>query len=453
MSNPLRMAAELIDRRFLLISAALAGTWLVPDDHTAFVYALSYVFHLLNLEAFVLRSTTLRRFQYQSSLFRLAALATLAVLFAPFIHTPLNPWAGIPIALGLALHALSVRALGLARTYYGAELGAVEHERITAPPYGLFPHPMHAGITLQFVGLYLLCPAFNEAYPYLLPGHILLTLATALVEHFDLHIEPRFFRVKVDTLRGKRERTAVDQLRDWTLRHFNDFLGGECSMHRYVKTLPSEVVGLIDDVRYSREILSSIQSTYPHSRVVPLPMTDEFYISRYNYDRGGDQGLFDVHYDGNLRFMPGMSVVRSLIYVSSDDHLEVVFDTSGRRANMKTYDYGLLDFHKERHWVEGSYLPSNPPRILLKCNYYIDHGEAAAVRALRIWLNVAVFYVVKAAMEYSKSPKTLPQKVIGFFCNLFRRLNNLSPALPVLLVLIVALVSGGLLSLPLAAVF
>ena len=28
-------------------------------------------------------------------------------------------------------------------------------------------------------------------------------------------------------------------------------------------------------------------------------------------DRGGDQGLFDRRYDGNLRFFPGGSVVRS----------------------------------------------------------------------------------------------------------------------------------------------
>ncbi len=31
--------------------------------------------------------------------------------------------------------------------------------------------------------------------------------------------------------------------------------------------------------------------------------TDELYISHYNKDRGGDQGLFDEHYDGNLRFL------------------------------------------------------------------------------------------------------------------------------------------------------
>ena len=76
----------------------------------------------------------------------------------------------------------------------------------------------------------------------------------------------------------------------------------------------------------------------------------EFYVSRYNCDRSGDQGLFDRHYDGNLRFFPGGSVVRSLIHLSADDRLEVVFDTSGTQANMRTYTFGLLDFHNELHW-------------------------------------------------------------------------------------------------------
>ena len=44
--------------------------------------------------------------------------------------------------------------------------------------------------------------------------------------------------------------------------------------------------------------------------------------------------------------------------------------------------------------------------------------------------NTAVFYVVKSAMEYSKSPRTPPQVAVGFLCNLFRRLNNIHPLIP-----------------------
>jgi len=50
--------------------------------------------------------------------------------------------------------------------------------------------------------------------------------------------------------------------------------------------------------------------------------------------------------------------------------------------------------------------------------------------------NTVVFYVVKAAMEYSKSPRTPAQTAIGYVCNLFRRLNIVHPALPLALVAI-----------------
>jgi hypothetical protein len=50
--------------------------------------------------------------------------------------------------------------------------------------------------------------------------------------------------------------------------------------------------------------------------------------------------------------------------------------------------------------------------------------------------NTAVFYVVKAAMEYSKSPRSPAQKAVGYVCNLFRRLNIVHPALPLALVAI-----------------
>jgi hypothetical protein len=55
---------------------------------------------------------------------------------------------------------------------------------------------------------------------------------------------------------------------------------------------------------------------------------------------------------------------------------------------------------------------------------------------LVIAANTGVFYVVKAAMEYSKSPRTLPQIAVGFVCNAARSLNNLHPLLPLLLTLV-----------------
>ena len=63
--------------------------------------------------------------------------------------------------------------------------------------------------------------------------------------------------------------------------------------------------------------------------------TDELYISHYNKDRGGDQGLFDKHYDGNLRFLASSVVVRALIYLQSDTTYKVVFARQPRREGVR----------------------------------------------------------------------------------------------------------------------
>jgi hypothetical protein len=158
--------------------------------------------------------------------------------------------------------------------------------------------------------------------------------------------------------------------------------------------------------------------------------TDELYISHYNKDRGGDQGLFDRHYDGNLRFLSSSMVVRALIYLQSDASYKVVFADSRVEKAFTTYEFGLLDFHRELHWVEGSYTQGAPQRILLKCNYLVTVPGAGVRGRFALAANTAVFYVVKAAMEYSKSPRTPAQKAVGYLCNLFRRLNIVHPLVP-----------------------
>ena len=437
----------------LLALAALVLLAFLFGDAGVLIYLPSFAYHGVNLQAFVFRRTDAAAFAHRSVGFRSLAFGLLAVL-AVWSGEVRFSAVGLSLLIGgLGLHTLAVRTLGPTRTCYGMELGVVPRVPVTTFPYNVIAHPMHAGSIMQFAGAAILCPALGQHFPLLIPGHVALTVLTAFVEHFDLHVEHRMFRAVVDRFSAPGLRRTVDAVRDWSLRHFQRHLHRECSMHRYVKTLPREIVPRIDELRYAEEVLQPIRSAFPGSSLTPLPMTDEIYVSRYNYDRGGDQGLFDRHYDGNLRFFPGGSVVRSLIYVSADDRLEVVFDTSGTTANMRTHSFGLLDFHNELHWVNGSYEPDRPPRILLKCNYYVDHWGWAPWRRLGIALNVAVFYVVKAAMEYSKSPKTRAQRAVGSMCNLFRRLNVVSPAAPVVLVLAVLALAVKAVAMPLARLF
>lgn len=440
-----------VNTQVLLLTIFLL--WIVVGKQAVWIYGLSFAVHLINLHAFLWRRTTVDELIAQSVVFRTITWGIIAALLVPVLASGVATWAIALFAVGTGLHLLAFRALGLRRTYYSAELGADDPKRIRIFPYNAIPHPMALGSIMQFVGIWYVNPDFHQQQSVLMIGHIIFTIVTAMVERFDLHFHDFFFRSVKSSFDSDGTKKTIDEICDWSLDRFQSDLTANCSMHRYIKTLPDDIKSSIDTVRYADPVMSEIRNAFPQSHVVPLPMTDEIYISRYNIDRGGDQGLFDKHHDGNLRFMPGASVVRSLIYLSSEDDLSVVFETSGLRARMRTYDYGLLDFHKELHWVDGGYDPTKPPRILLKCNYYVDHYRFPPYRWIGIGANVAVFYVVKAAMEFSKSPKSLPQKFVGLLCNLFRSLNNLNPAAPLVLVAVVLALSTRLLLLQIGVGF
>ena len=231
------------------------------------------------------------------------------------------------------------------------------------------------------------------------------------------------------------DRALIDELAAWVEQHFQVELEKRPSCHVYIDTLPAGIVSRIDRLRDSPGLHELIVRRVPAGSVLlPMKHTDELYISHYNKDGGGDQGLFDKHYDGNLRFLSSSVVVRALIYLQSDASYKVVFGDSQVEKAFATYDFGLLDFHRELHWVEGSYSPGAPQRILLKCNYLVTLPGAGASSRLALAANTAVFYVVKAAMEYSKSPRTPAQKAMGYLCNLFRRLNIVHPLIPLALI-------------------
>lgn len=241
----------------------------------------------------------------------------------------------------------------------------------------------------------------------------------------------RHFPATIGRFDDRADRAVIDGLVRWVEERYREDLLKRPSKHVYVRTLPGPVIAEIDRLRDGALIGSLIGDRVPAGSVLaPMKHTDELYVSHYNKDRGGDQGLLDRHYDGNLRFLSGSVVVRALIYLQSDATYKVVFHDSGVEKAFASYEFGLLDFHRELHWVEGQYNPADRQRILLKCNYLVTPRGAQLLGRAALAANTGVFYVVKAAMEYSKSPKTPPQVAIGHLCNLFRRLNNIHPLVP-----------------------
>jgi hypothetical protein len=245
----------------------------------------------------------------------------------------------------------------------------------------------------------------------------------------------RRFPVHVGRFEHPAEREQIDALAVWIEERYREELRQRPSKHVYVSTLPSAAIEGIDRLRDSATIRSAILQHFDADAVItPMKHTDELYLSHYNKDYGGDHGLYGKHYDGNLRFLPVGSVVRALIYLRSNANYKVVFEDSRVEKAFTTYEFGLLDFHRELHWVEGEYEPDGPQRMLLKCNYLIAPRNPAWLTRALLGANTGVFYVVKAAMEYSKSPKNPPQFAVGLVCNLFRVLNNVHPLVPLALV-------------------
>jgi hypothetical protein len=254
-------------------------------------------------------------------------------------------------------------------------------------------------------------------------------------------LQPRLFTATVGRFDMAADRAVIDSLVKWVEEDYREDLLKRSSRHVYIRTLPGHAIDRIDRLRDSAVVRNLIQRQFPAGSVItPMKHTDELYISNYNKDRGGDQGLFDKHYDGNLRFLSSSVVVRALIYLQSEGTYKVVFQNSQVTKAFATYDFSLLDFHRELHWVEGEYNPADRQRILLKCNYLITPGNAALLRRIVLAANTGVFYVVKSAMEYSKSPRTPAQIFVGILCNLFRWLNNIHPFVP--LVFIVAVLAA-----------
>lgn len=246
------------------------------------------------------------------------------------------------------------------------------------------------------------------------------------------------FNCQIGKFNKEEDQNTINKIKNWSLQYFENDLKKRPSLHKYISKLPTNIIKEIDKIRYSKEITNNICKQYKKCKIIPLNSIDEIYISHVNYDNGGDQGLFDKHYDGNLRFINNATTIRALIYLSSNGDLKVVFGDCGKSKNFKSFEYGLLDFHKEYHWVEGSYNPNEKvPRIIIKCNYMICEDCSYIYQELYKYMNLFIFYVVKLSMEYSKSPKTSFQKFVGFFCNFFRIINIYSPFLSFIFVFVV----------------
>ena len=246
-----------------------------------------------------------------------------------------------------------------------------------------------------------------------------------------------FYKAEIGKFQDE-ERLIIDEIRNYILDNYKDKLTSRPSLHEYIVNTPEKLQTLVNKIRNSPQIKNKICAQYKNCNITTLDNIDELYISHYNIDGGGDQGLYEKHYDGVLRFIEDATVVRALIYINSQDDFVVHFLDSNISHHFSNYEYGILDFNREYHWVEGKYnekMDYKDSRILLKLNYLMCPKCSTIYTEFVILLNALIFSIVKICMEYSKSPQTVFQHIIGFFCNLFRVVNNINVYLTFLLII------------------
>jgi len=110
------------------------------------------------------------------------------------------------------------------------------------------------------------------------------------------------FQATVGRFDAAADRALFDELARWVEDFFREDLKRRPSKHVYIRKLPADVIAKIDGLRDSPVIQRAMLEQFaPNSKITPMKHTDELYISHYNKDFGGDQGLYSKHYDGNLR--------------------------------------------------------------------------------------------------------------------------------------------------------
>ncbi|KAJ1630449.1 hypothetical protein T492DRAFT_1144547 [Pavlovales sp. CCMP2436] len=123
---------------------------------TFFLAATSFLHHMKAIAAFYHRhKASVGKLQRDSILTKAVACVQLGMLYAQHTSSTATLSHAL-VAGGLALSTAAFLRLGLARTYFGSEMGVSEPKRIRSFPYSLTPHPMALGSLLALAGAQLL---------------------------------------------------------------------------------------------------------------------------------------------------------------------------------------------------------------------------------------------------------------------------------------------------------
>jgi len=181
-----RMIIETGPQNILYVAALFAAGRLVHP--VVFLAGTSFVHYPRYVTTYYHRGSDLDfgRFKSDALFFKTVALSHIGCRYvSAMLATSPPPAAAVAalsffmVATGSAVSFLAARALGVDRTYFGAELGVCEMKQYRAPPHDHRP-------ARDVLGVYLL-PEFRAAWPWLMPTHWAFYIVVMMQEHFDVH--------------------------------------------------------------------------------------------------------------------------------------------------------------------------------------------------------------------------------------------------------------------------
>lgn len=177
--------------RSLFYVSMAAAIWYFTGVYEVFFALTSYVHYFRYITTFYVRKDIdFGSFKRDVLLFKSLALIQ---LFYHYLISPLQRGTfevdlisiGM-IVSGYMCSVLATNALGIDRTYFGAELGLLEPKWVDQFPYGYIPHPMIVSQIWALLG-FMKADHFRTEWPYVIPIHVLLYSIHMLQEEFNIY--------------------------------------------------------------------------------------------------------------------------------------------------------------------------------------------------------------------------------------------------------------------------
>ena len=101
----------------------------------------------------------------------------------------------------------------------------------------------------------------------------------------------------------------------------------------------------------------------------------------------------------------------------------VILDSNIKKY-FNSYDFVILDYNREKHYVAYNISNKKNTRIILKLHYFICPNCSKNYKLFVKYLNYMENHFVRSIMKYSANPKTFLKKFIGYIANLARVISN-----------------------------